>query len=221
MSYLIRNGTGRNNITYGGGTNVAAKYLRRTGTGRTNISWIDISSNSTVNVLERTGTSRNNIRWYNTTFSFISTQSISEYIDSYADYITPNIRLNDSSYYYQSFTSWAVQTSGNYNGMIRLPKSGTQRWNSDRDNITSYIDFKFTDSNSQANTFNTYLNTLSKLRFVQGTSDSSIIADNTVSTNHYVRSGNYNDTVRVEVNGITAARTWSSTYGCFFLGFTK
>ena len=70
MSYLIITGTGRNNIAYGGGKSTKAKYLRRTGTGRTNISWIDISSNSTINVLERTGTGRNNIRWYNTTFSF-------------------------------------------------------------------------------------------------------------------------------------------------------
>ena len=87
MSYLIRTGTGRNNISYGGGKSTKAKYLRRTGTGRTNISWIDINSNSTYNVrtniswidinsnstynvLERTSTGRNNIRWYNTQFSF-------------------------------------------------------------------------------------------------------------------------------------------------------
>ena len=71
MSYLIRTGNSRNNISWGGGTSTKAKYLRRTGTGRTNISWIDISSNSTVNVLERTASGRNNIRWYNTNFSFI------------------------------------------------------------------------------------------------------------------------------------------------------
>ena len=67
MSYLIRTGNGRNNISYGGGTNTKAKYLQRTGTGRNNISWIDINSNVTKKVLERTSTGRNNIRWYNTT----------------------------------------------------------------------------------------------------------------------------------------------------------
>ena len=70
MSYLIRTGTGRTNIKWGGGKSTKAKYLRRTGTGRNNISWIDISSNGTYNVLERTSSGRNNIRWYNTTFTF-------------------------------------------------------------------------------------------------------------------------------------------------------
>ena len=70
MSYLIRTGTGRTNIKWGGGKSTKAKYLRRTGTGRNNISWIDINSNGTYNVLERTSTGRNNIRWYNTQFSF-------------------------------------------------------------------------------------------------------------------------------------------------------
>ena len=225
MSYLIRTGTGRNNISYGGGKSTKAKYLRRTGTGRNNISWIDINSNGTYNVLERTSTGRNNIRWYNTTFSFITTQSISEYIKSNCDSILINLRLNSSSsaYYYQSYRpTYNIQTSGSYNGMIRLPSSGTQRWNSDRDDsLQSRIDFTFTDSNSQANTFNTYLNTCPKLRLVQGTGDTSIVGDDTVTTNHYVRSGNYNDVVRCEISSIHAARTWSSNYGCFFLGFTK
>ena len=52
MSYLIRTGTGRNNISYGGGKSTKSKYLRRTGTGRTNISWIDINSNGTY-ILDR------------------------------------------------------------------------------------------------------------------------------------------------------------------------
>ena len=73
MSYLIRTGTGRNNIKWGGGKSTKAKYLRRTGTSRNSISWIDISSNGTYNVLERTSTGRNNIRWYNTTFNFVPT----------------------------------------------------------------------------------------------------------------------------------------------------
>ena len=82
MSYLIRTGNSRNNISWGGGTSTKAKYLRRTGTGRTSISWIDINSNSTVNVLERTSSGRNNIRWYNTTFSFASWSTLKELLDS-------------------------------------------------------------------------------------------------------------------------------------------
>ena len=85
MSYLIRTGTGRNNISYGGGKSTKAKYLRRTGTGRTNISWIDINSNGTYNVLERTGNSRNNIRWYNTQFSFVGHKEISYYLAGIKD----------------------------------------------------------------------------------------------------------------------------------------
>ena len=100
MSYLIRTGNGRNNIAYGGGKSTKAKYLRRTGTGRTNISWIDISSNSTVNVLERTGTSRNNIRWYNTTFSFIDSRII-EFVNLIVQYeaITLLSKVGSPSYY--------------------------------------------------------------------------------------------------------------------------
>ena len=70
MSYLIRTGTGRTSIKWGGGKSTKAKYLQRTGTGRNNISWIDINSNITKKVLERTSTGRNNIRWYDTIFSF-------------------------------------------------------------------------------------------------------------------------------------------------------
>ena len=70
MSLLIRTGTGRNNISWGGGTTTKANYLRRTGTGRNNIGYIQVSSNGTHNILERTSTGRNNIRWQNTTFTF-------------------------------------------------------------------------------------------------------------------------------------------------------
>ena len=70
MSLLYRNGTGRNNIAWGGGTTTSANYLRRTGTGRNNISYINISSNGTHKLLERYSTSRNSIRWNNIAFSF-------------------------------------------------------------------------------------------------------------------------------------------------------
>ena len=103
MSYLIRTGNSRNNISGGGGTSTKAKYLRRTGTGRTSISWIDINSNSTVNVLERTSTGRNNIRWYNTSFSFASWSTLRELLDS----VRVQIRyLNtDNGYRFDGHTS--------------------------------------------------------------------------------------------------------------------
>ena len=72
MSWLIRNGTGRNNIIWGGGNTTSGNYLRRTGTSRNNISYVQISSNGTWNILERTSTGRNNIRWNNLTFNFFS-----------------------------------------------------------------------------------------------------------------------------------------------------
>lgn len=71
MSYLMRNGTGRNNILFGGSSNTNGNYLRRTSTGRNDISFININNtNGTYNLLERYNTSRNSIRWNNITFSF-------------------------------------------------------------------------------------------------------------------------------------------------------
>ena len=70
MSYLMRNGTGRNNILYGGNNTTSGNYLRRTSTNRNDISFINISSNGTYNILERYSTSRNSIRWNNIAFSF-------------------------------------------------------------------------------------------------------------------------------------------------------
>lgn len=70
MSWLRRTGTGRNNISWGGGSTTSGKYLKRTGNARNNIAYTQISSNGTHKLLERTGTGRNNIRWNNLTFSF-------------------------------------------------------------------------------------------------------------------------------------------------------
>ena len=70
MSLLYRNGTGRNNIVWGGSTSTSGNYLRRTSTGRNDISFINISSNGTYNILNRTSTGINDIQWINTVFSF-------------------------------------------------------------------------------------------------------------------------------------------------------
>ena len=54
MSLLYRNGTGRNNVAWGGSISTAANYLRRTGTGRNDITYLNISTSGTWNLLERT-----------------------------------------------------------------------------------------------------------------------------------------------------------------------
>ena len=71
MSYLMRNGTGRNNIVFGGSTSTNGKYLRRTSTGRNNIQWYSINNtNTTINILERYNSTRNGIRYSNVAFYF-------------------------------------------------------------------------------------------------------------------------------------------------------
>lgn len=70
MSWLMRTGTGRNNVSYGGGSTTKGQYLKRTANGRNDISYINIQSNGTHKLLERTATSINSIRWNNITFNF-------------------------------------------------------------------------------------------------------------------------------------------------------
>ena len=70
MSYLIRSGTSRNSISFGGSNTTSNNYLRRTNSGRNNIQWYTISNNGTYNILERYNTTRNGIRWNNIVFSF-------------------------------------------------------------------------------------------------------------------------------------------------------
>ena len=41
MSYLIRTGTSRNSISFGGSSNTNGNYLRRTNNGRNDISFIN------------------------------------------------------------------------------------------------------------------------------------------------------------------------------------
>ena len=65
MSYLIRTGTGRNNISWSTTANSSTKYLRRTSTSRNSIVWNTIPAGSTYNILQRNGNGRNNILWSN------------------------------------------------------------------------------------------------------------------------------------------------------------
>ena len=70
MSYLIRTGTSRNSISFGGSNTTSNNYLRRTNNGRNDISFLNISTSGTYNLLERYNTTRNGIRWNNIVFSF-------------------------------------------------------------------------------------------------------------------------------------------------------
>lgn len=86
MSWLMRTGTGRNNIAWGGGNTTSGQYLKRTANGRNNISYVSISSNGTHNLLERYNTTRNGIRWNNLSFSFFSFSDYALY-NTYSIYI--------------------------------------------------------------------------------------------------------------------------------------
>ena len=164
MSYLIRTGTGRNNISYGGGKSTKAKYLRRTGTGRNNISWIDINSNGTYNVLERTSTGRNNIRWYNTTFSFVGHKEISYYLagikdlnDNESTHSNPraNMNLHDQNYWtWSSYGNCSIirsnQNSKNFTGHLsQSPKLGSVKKTTKGDERLT-IEFIWISSNTES-----------------------------------------------------------------------
>ena len=129
MSYLMRNGTGRNNIVWGGGTTTSANYLRRTGTSLNSISFINISSNGTYNILERYSTSRNSIRWNNIVFSFanFSTYKLN-YYEKYDTgynlelfpYDSDDSRRSAYGFYVNRYLSngyqgWTTGTSTGYN----------------------------------------------------------------------------------------------------------
>ena len=102
MSLLIRTGTGRNNISWGGGTTTKANYLRRTGTGRNNIGYIQVSSNGTHNILNRTASGRNDIKWDVFNFSFFNPTQLSDFGLSTINYTGSTgavIKLNWYIYY--------------------------------------------------------------------------------------------------------------------------
>ena len=69
MSYLIRTGTGRNDIEFGGKPHIEADYLRKYGNNREDIKFEHMSDETTPNLvylmLKRIGTGRNDIDWVN------------------------------------------------------------------------------------------------------------------------------------------------------------
>ena len=111
MSYLYRNGNGRNNIVWGGNNTTSLNYLRRIGTSRNNIQWNTISSNGTYNILERTSSGRNNIQWKNTTFNFktemeINVDNFFNYINTATDYFMLKGVVSDYFGYYGSYVKY-------------------------------------------------------------------------------------------------------------------
>ena len=111
MSYLYRNGTGRNNIVWGGGTTTSLNYLRRTGTSINSIQWYTISTSGTYNILNRISSGRNNIQWKNTVFNFktemeINVDNFFNYINTATDYFMLRPATNDYFGYYGSYIKY-------------------------------------------------------------------------------------------------------------------
>lgn len=74
MAYLIRTGSGRNNIEFSGDNDITGRYLKRTGNGIEDIDYVDITTNNnSVNIigLNRTDTGRNNINWQTKSYILI------------------------------------------------------------------------------------------------------------------------------------------------------
>ena len=133
MSLLYRNGTGRNNIAWGGGTTTSGNYLRRTGTSRNSISFIQISSNGTWNILNRINSGRNNIAWQNTTFNFKSAYELmfdeimgpvfqSENTFHMSRFGSP---INGSDKYKSGKFNWVKNSAGYYSLTLNTAYTGT------------------------------------------------------------------------------------------------
>ena len=75
MSYLIRTGNSRNNISWSTTENSTTRYLRRTASGRNNVTWTTIPNGSTYNILQRNGTGKNNVLWANLSIIAAATQA--------------------------------------------------------------------------------------------------------------------------------------------------
>ena len=75
MSYLIRTGNNRNNISWSTTENSTTRYLRRTSSGRNNVVWTTIPNGSTYNILQRNGTGKNNVLWANLSIIAAATQA--------------------------------------------------------------------------------------------------------------------------------------------------
>ena len=125
MSLLYRNGTGRNNIVWGGNNTTSLNYLRRTGTSRNNISFINISSNGTYNILERYNTNRDSIRWNNIVFSFANFSTYKLDLYSFSSSNSGNMGVINrrnrivpyyvNQYLYNGYYAWPTDSELNNN----------------------------------------------------------------------------------------------------------
>ena len=145
MSWLMRNGTGRNNIVWGGGNTTKANYLRRTANGRNDISFINVTSNGTHNILERYNTTRNGIRWNNLSFSFFS-------FSDYALYNTYSIHIGigrgqgtDKRYAFVSYLSDGYQ--------VKFKDEWNEYDDQYQDGILYYVSVTFSKASGLADRF--------------------------------------------------------------------
>lgn len=169
MSWLMRTGTGRNNISFGGNGSIKGKYFKRTANGRNNVQWINISSNGTHKLLERNGTGRNNVRWNNLTFSFYV--PINSYLVADRDRTGNNMDINERVYDYN------INISGmsEYRGMeyfINVDSYFTNGWNVslnkalDLGGISGEMDMTvYMQDNHCTNLYNTLRNNYSRINF--------------------------------------------------------
>ena len=119
----MRNGTGRNNIVYGGSSSTNGQYLNRTATSLNSIRWLNISTSGTWNLLERTSTGRNNIRWNNLSFSFGTDLSkYSLFLRKYSGYGYYNctIEFNQKYRYFYKIGSINFNTYSNISHIVSL-----------------------------------------------------------------------------------------------------
>ena len=152
MSLLYRNGTGRNNIAWGGGNTTTGNYLRRTGTGRNNIAYLQISSNGTWNILNRTASGRNNIAWKNTTFTF-KTQHQINVEEMFKQIVGKRCILKATEGMYESDQCY-LRDSGSYYYFERYDNSGTTITNA-----TAYMAWEVYCTNSNGvNSLKSYMN---------------------------------------------------------------
>lgn len=104
MSLLMRTGSDRNGISWGGSSSTAGTYLYKTSwTGRESLKWFFINSTTNGMVfLQRINTGRNDIKWDVFNFSFFNPTQLSDFGLSTINYTGSTgavIKLNWYIYY--------------------------------------------------------------------------------------------------------------------------
>ena len=180
MSYLYRNGTGRNNILYGGNNTTSLNYLRRTGTSRNSIQWYTISSNGTYNILERYNTSRNSIRWNNIVFSFGNIDKYTNIDNIFVTDLTSETYDKDSPYKYLIMKYEIRSFLSNGYTLNRIGQYGVMPYHK---NASSLFICNNTQYNSLSGLFNYIKNTYTKITFKMSNNTQYIKTINEYDTN--------------------------------------